>query len=87
MNKYYLETKAEIDGVICEFNTDFRDILEIFKILNEPNLLQSERIAIALDLFYKDENYKINIERAINIMFAFMSQHESEDAILINSFN
>lgn len=79
MNKFYLETSAIIDGVECNFNTDFRDILEIFSVLNEPNLLEGERIYIALDLFYTDENYKINIEKAINVMFAFMSQHEEDD--------
>lgn len=76
MNKYTLPTSVNIDGVECQFNTDFRDILNIFNILSEPNLLEFERVSIALDLFYKDENYKINIEEAIKIMFAFMSQEE-----------
>lgn len=79
MNKYYLPTSVEIDGVECKFNSDFRDILDIFRILNEPNLLEQERVVIALDLFYKDENYKINIVDAIKKMFEFITQNETED--------
>lgn len=79
MNKYTLPTSVEIDGVECKFNSDFRDILEIFKILNEPNLLDPEKVTIALDLFYKDENYKINVVKAINLMFEFISQEDDSD--------
>ena len=80
MDKYTLPTSVEIDGTECKFDSDFRNILEIFKILNEPNLLEGERITIALDLFYTDENYKINVVEAIKMMFEFISQETEENS-------
>ena len=85
MNKYTLPTSVEIDGVECKFNSDFRDILGIFQILNEPNLLEPEKVSIALDLFYVDENYKINIVEAIKLMFEFISQEDNNDKKTVTS--
>ena len=52
MNKYILPTELEISGVMCPIKSDYRDILQLFNILDEPNLLDSEKIIIALDMFY-----------------------------------
>ena len=79
MDKYTLPTSIEIDGEKCQINTDFRDILEIFNVLSNPNLLEVEKVSIALDLFYSDECYKINIEKAIKEMFHFISQNDEDD--------
>ena len=79
MNLYGLPTSVEIDGVECKFNSDFRDILDLFECLNDPDLLETERVLIALELFYTDDCYKINIESAIKEMFAFISQVEEVD--------
>lgn len=78
MNKYTLPTNTIINGIACEFNTDFRDILQIFKALNDPDLLEGEKIQVALYLFYKDDNYKCNIDKAIEEMFNFITVCEDE---------
>ena len=52
MNKYRLPTSINIDGVECEFNSDYRDILHIFEALNDPDLLDEEKTMVALQLFY-----------------------------------
>lgn len=79
MDLYSLPTSVEIDGVECEFNSDYRDILYIFKALNDPDLLDSERILVALNLFYTDKCYTINIESAVKEMFNFISQSSGEE--------
>lgn len=76
MNKYRLPTELDIDGTMVPINSDYRDILEIFEVLNEPNLLEAEKAYIALDMFYKNDDYKINVNEAILQMFQFMSPNE-----------
>ena len=65
MDKYSLPTSTEINGITCEFNTDYRDILYIFKALNDPDLLDQEKVIVALDLFYKTDDYKVDQEKAV----------------------
>ena len=43
MDKYTLPTSVKLGSHVCEFNSDFRDVLNIFSILSEPNLLQEEK--------------------------------------------
>lgn len=76
MNRYKLQTSVEIKGVVCEFNSDFRDILEIFSILNEPNLLEFERIALSLQHFYKTDDYKIDMNLSIKEMLSFITMND-----------
>ena len=76
MNKYILPTELEISGVMCPIKSDYRDILQLFNILDEPNLLDSEKIIIALDMFYKTDDYKKDINEAVFNMFQFMSPDE-----------
>ena len=68
----------EIDGIDYDINTDFRDILDIFKVLNDPDLLDYEKTSIALDMFYVDEVPE-NIEDAITYMFEFMCMGDTND--------
>lgn len=79
MNKYILPTSIEIDGITCEFRSDFRDILRIFTALNDPDLLEQERIQVSLYLFYKDDKYTINKAKAIKEMFEFISVNTDEN--------
>lgn len=73
MDKYKLCTSTIIGDKECKFDADFRNIIHIMNILSEPNLLETERIAVALDLFYNDSSYNVDIEKAIEEMFFFIS--------------
>lgn len=79
MNKYILPTSINIDGVECKFNSDYRDILHIFEALNDPDLLDEEKTMVALQLFYKDDNYKVDLYTAIKEMYSFMTMYQVED--------
>lgn len=79
MDLYTLPTSVNIENTECAFNSDYRDILYIFQALNDPDLLETERVIVALNLFYTDDCYKINIEQAIREMFCFISQSDEID--------
>lgn len=85
MDKYTLPTSVKLGNHICEFNSDFRDVLNIFNILSEPNLLQEEKIIIALENFYKSNSYIDYIEDAIKFMFEFINGGELEDNNTVSS--
>lgn len=73
MNKYKLPTSVEINGKECEFNSDFRDIIDIMNILDDPDLLEVERIEVALKYFYKTDDYLGDIKQAVTEMLDFIS--------------
>lgn len=79
MDTKKLITSANIGGIECEFYTDFRDIIDIMNILDDPDLLEAERIEIALDYFYKTDDYKVDVFTATKTMFEFISQGEEEN--------
>lgn len=78
MDTKRLVKSVEIDGVECEIFTDFRDILEIFQIMNDPDLLDGEKFILSLDYFYKTNDYKINQELAFKIMCEFLTMGNTE---------
>ena len=80
MDKYTLPKNILIDGVVCEFDSDYRTVLKIFKILNDPDLLEQERILVALDLFYTDSTYTVNIQKAAEEMMEFLSGGDDYDS-------
>ena len=79
MDKYNLPTATILAGNVCEFNTDYREILKIFEILNDPDLLERERIIVSLKFFYKTEDYIKDINQAIKEMFDFIAGGTLED--------
>lgn len=68
-----LITTVDINGVECEINTDFRDIIEILQILDDPDLLEQERVGVALSYFYRDTAYLSDIPLAIKLMNQFIT--------------
>ena len=79
MDKYTLPTATVLGNKICEFNTDYRQILKIFEIINDPDLLERERVIVSLKYFYKTEDYMEDLPQAIQEMFDFISGCSCED--------
>lgn len=75
---YELPTTAEIDGVEYELNTDYREIIDIFKIFNDANLLDEEKMLLAMELFYKDFSTITNYDEAIRLMMLFINGNQAE---------
>lgn len=74
MDKYRLPKSTIINNVECNFKSDYRDILYIFKIMNDPDLLEGEKILLALENFYETDNYLADMNTAIEELFAFITQ-------------
>lgn len=79
MDRYSLPTNVTINGNVCEFKTDYRDILKIFEAFNDPDLLDSEKLIVGLKLFYKDTSYETDIELATKTMMAFIEMSTEEE--------
>ena len=73
MDKKHLWTHTTIAGKEVSFNADFRNIIDILIIFTEPNLLEGERIEVALEMFYNEDSYKDDLETAIKEMFFFIN--------------
>lgn len=79
MDKYRLPKSIEIAGVECPIDSDFRNILKVFEILNDPDLLYQEAVMLALDWFYTTPDYVEDIETAIIEMFNFINCGEKKE--------
>lgn len=73
MDKHYLPKSVEINGVECTFKSDYRDILYLFEILSDPDLLQQEAVMLACENFYDTDYYMNDLNTAITEMFNFIS--------------
>lgn len=86
MDRYTLPTTVTINENEYKINSDFRNILRIFQCLQDPDLLESEKLYCALNLFYDNDfdnakelfNYLVDIETALNEMMLFINCGESE---------
>lgn len=78
MTPWELPETATIGGTVYELHTDFRDILEIMKYLNDPDQPEFMRWRIAIALFYDGEIPQEHHQEAINYLSAFISCGEIE---------
>lgn len=72
MNKYRLPKETVIAGKSVPFKSDFRDILYLFQIFNDPDLLEHERILLAMENFYETDDYLADAEQAASDMMWFI---------------
>ena len=73
MNAWDLPKSAVIGGTKYEINTDFRDVLEIIKYLNDPRKTIYSRWKIALSLFFEGDIPQENEEEAAVYLSNFVS--------------
>lgn len=73
MDKHYLPKSVEINGVECTFKSDYRDILYLFEILSDPDLLPQEAVMLACENFYDTDYYLTDLSTAITEMYSFIS--------------
>ena len=79
MNRYQLPTSVNIANTTCEINPDFRVILRCFQALNDPDLLESEQIICALNLFYKTDDYRKDLKTATLEFFKFITMGDLDE--------
>lgn len=67
-----LPTSLKVGEITVDINTDFRQILNILVVFNDPELTKEERWLVALNLFYKDKIPNEYVEDAIKAMVEFI---------------
>lgn len=79
---YGLPTSVEVCGTAYEINSDFRVVLDIFEVLNDPDLTDQEKGFFTLGFFYPDFENMPNehCQEALRQCFWFINGGEDEDA-------
>lgn len=73
-----LPTALEVAGVSYPIHADFRDILEIFGVLQDDSLPEFIRWHVALALFYEGEIPEKNLSEAVAVMADFFRAGRQE---------
>lgn len=73
MSLWKLPVSAEIGGKAYSINADYRDILDIFRYLDDPDLEEYVRWQIALALFYEDEIPQQHMQEAMEYLARFIT--------------
>lgn len=79
MNAWDLPSQAVIGGVTYSIHTDFRDILEMFSYLNDPDLPEYLRWRIALALFFEGDIPEKHRQEAMEYLCVFLNGGSRED--------
>lgn len=74
-----LPKKVIINEIEINMRTDYRVILEIFQVLNDEELLDQEKIYVALEIFYEDFNKITDYTEAVKIMYLFINGNKEEE--------
>lgn len=72
MDLYQLPVKTKLGECEYHLHTDYRDILEIFSYLDDPDLPEAVRWQIALALFYEEPVPEDQYQAALDYLVAFL---------------
>lgn len=80
MARYELPRAAEIGGREYEIRSDYRAVLDIISVMNDPDLDDQERALICLCIFYPDfdEMPQTDYQDAVNYMYWFIGGGEDQ---------
>lgn len=78
MSPWELPTTAAIGGRLYHLHTDYRDVLEIFRYLDDPDKPEQLRWRIALALFYEETLPPENWQAAMEYLAAFLRGGQQE---------
>ena len=71
--EYGLPKSVEIDGVQFAIRYDYRVILDIFEMMNDPDLSDEDRALAMLQMFYLDFEDLTDYDAAINECIKFIN--------------
>ena len=78
MNPWLLPETAVIGGIEYEINADFRDVMDIMKVLTDPDCPEYTRWLTAIALFYEGEVPKAHEFEAMEYLASFISYGERD---------
>lgn len=79
MIEYDLPTSVTVAGEDYAVRTDFRAILDIIVALQDPDLTDEDRAAVALGIFYEDA-IPADLQEALNRCFWFISGGDAAES-------
>ncbi len=79
-SRYRLPTEASFGGRVYTLHADFRNILDIFSCLDDPDLPEMIRWLTALSLFYAPEVAPCHRQQAMEYLAWFLRGGEEESA-------
>lgn len=77
--EYGLPKRLEIGGEMYSVRYDFRVILDIFEVLNDPELNDQDRAIAVLQMFYIDFDKITDYEEAVKKLFWFINCGQEEE--------
>ena len=78
MNKYTLPVQAKIGTQVYDLHADYREILQIFAYLEDPELPEVLRWRIAVGLFYEQPVAETDMPQAMEYLADFLRCGEPE---------
>ena len=78
MSLWELPASATIGGAVYSINADYRDVLDIFRYLNDPDRPEYLRWLIAIALFYEGDIPGEHQQEAMEYLAEFISCGETE---------
>lgn len=86
--RYDLPTSLRLGDREYRINADFRAALDIFEVLNDPELEQGEKIGLVLGFFYPDLDTipQTHLQEALNACFSFLAggREQKPGPVLMN---
>lgn len=79
MDKHTLPMVAVINDTEVPIDTDYRNILKIFEIFNDPDLLDTEKLSLSLQWFYDTDDYLADVQTATRFMYDFIAGGENTE--------
>ncbi len=79
MSLWDLPTSAIVGGTEYPINADFRDILEIFRYLDDPDTPEYLRWKIAIALFYDGEIPEEHLQEAMEYLADFITCKQADE--------
>ena len=76
---YYLPKTVTVGGEILQIRYDFRVILEILEMLNDPDLEAADKAEALIDMFYVNPEEITNAKEAVEQCYTFIDMGERND--------
>ena len=75
---YELPKTAEINGEVFNIRTDYRVILDILSVLNDPELNEQEKATCCIIIFYIEHEKIKDYQQALDIMMLFINGNQED---------
>lgn len=79
MDKHRLPKTLNVHDTDIPIKSDFRDILYLFQIFEDKDLLDQEKFMLAMENFYETDDYLLDCENACKQMILFINAGQEDE--------